>query len=256
MPYTPIHHTIVAMDVVGSGVRDDQLTLRMRADVRSAVAAVLRQQNLDLAELGQTDLGDGLRLAVPSMISAAVLLDPFVPNLDSYLREHRKASSASARLRLRMVVHQGLVHRDHGEWVGEPMIHCARLLDAPPLRLVMADLPTANLALAVSKSIYDSVVRHGYGLDPQTYEKAAMRLKETDAYAWIHVPGHQPPFYATGHAAAAPAEEQSHPATPGPAADATPVPTESYQNIATGNARVGTQIGRAEGDVHTHIHGY
>ena len=34
----PVHHTIVAMDVAGSGVRDDLLQLRMRANLAAIVA--------------------------------------------------------------------------------------------------------------------------------------------------------------------------------------------------------------------------
>jgi hypothetical protein len=93
------------------------------------------------------------------------------------------------RLRLRVVVHAGLLHRDDGGWAGEPLVHCARLLDAPPVRRVLRDAESPDLVVVISRAIYDSLVRHGYGLDPVTCRKVRIRVKETIADAWLHVPG-------------------------------------------------------------------
>src|SRR5438046_2554770 len=90
MRLEPVHYTIVAMDVAGSGGRDDLLQLRMRADLREIVADTLATRSLDLATLTHTDLGDGIRLMIAG-VSPAVLLDPFVPNLATALRQHRSA---------------------------------------------------------------------------------------------------------------------------------------------------------------------
>src|SRR5262245_17592677 len=117
----PVHHTIVAMDVAHSGGRDDLLQLRMPADLREIVAATLAAQALDLAALPYTDLGDGIRLMIAGA-SPAVLLVPFVPNLASALRQHRRAASAAARLRLRVAITTGLLHRDAGGWAGAPLV--------------------------------------------------------------------------------------------------------------------------------------
>src|SRR5204863_7457490 len=78
MRLEPVHHTIVAMDVAGSGRRDDLLQLRMRADLREIVAGTLAAQSLDVAALHHTDLGDVLRLIVAGSDRPAVSLDPFV----------------------------------------------------------------------------------------------------------------------------------------------------------------------------------
>jgi hypothetical protein len=69
MRLEPVHHTVVAMDVAGSGHRDDLLQLRMRADLRAIVAETLAAQSLDVAALHHTDLGDGIRLIAPASIS-------------------------------------------------------------------------------------------------------------------------------------------------------------------------------------------
>src|SRR6266545_600791 len=107
MRLEPVHHTIVAMDVAGSGGRDDVLQLRMRADLREIVSDTLALQSLDLAALDHSDLGDGIRLIIAE-VSPAVLLNPFAPNLATALRQPRKAASDAARLRLRVAITTGL----------------------------------------------------------------------------------------------------------------------------------------------------
>jgi hypothetical protein len=191
--HEPVHHTMVAMDVAGSGRRDDLLQLRGRADLREIVADSLAAQSLDLAALHHSDLGDGIRLIVPADISPAVLLDPFVPNLARALRQHRKAASEPAVLRLRVAVHAGLLHPDAGGWAGEPLVACARMLDAAPVRRVLAADDRVDLVLVVSEAVYQAVVRHGYGLDPATFHPVRIAEKETVATVWIHAPGYQIP---------------------------------------------------------------
>lgn len=192
MAFQPLPHTIVALDVVGSGQLDDQLLLAVRADVRMIVGSVLARQGIDIASLESHDLGDGIRLVVPGLITPPALLDPFVPNLDTALRQQRKRASAEARLRLRIAVHHGLVHQDGGSAAGEPLRITARLLDAAGVRQAIALADDANLVLVVSQQMFESVVRHGYGLDPALYQKISVREKETAATAWIYVPGHTP----------------------------------------------------------------
>jgi hypothetical protein len=190
----PVHHTIVAMDVAGSGRRDDLLQLRMRADLREIIAKTLAAQSLDpCGRCTTATLGDGIRLIVPPDVSPAVLLDPFVPNLATALRQHRKVASDPAVLRLRAAVHTGLLHADAGGWAGEPLVACTRMLDAAPVRGVLAVDERVDLVLVVSEAVYRAVVRHGYGLDPATFHPVRISEKETAATVWIHAPGYRIP---------------------------------------------------------------
>jgi len=126
----PLHHAIVAMDVVGSGVRDDVLQRAMRDDLRRIVCEVLRRQSLDPAQIPHTDLGDGVRLIVPAHVTPVALLDPLVANLASALRRHRWTSSDYARLRLRVNVHMGFLQRDADGWNGVPLVEWGSMLYA------------------------------------------------------------------------------------------------------------------------------
>lgn len=182
-----VHRCVVALDVAGSGSRDDQILLRLRAELRAMTARALSDVDADDADVD--DLGDGLRLVTGPDVAPATLLGPFVRRLDSLLREYAKVSAPAAEMRLRVVVHMGLLHRDNGIWAGHPLVLAARLLDADPARRALVDTPAARLVVVVSQAVYEAVIAHGYGLDPGRYRPIPVRVKETDTVAWIHLPG-------------------------------------------------------------------
>jgi tetratricopeptide (TPR) repeat protein len=190
----PLYRGIIAMDVVGSGRRDDQLLLKMRDDLREIIRTTLSMQGIDLDSIEVQDLGDGLRLVLPSVVSPKVLLIPLIVNLDTNLRLHRKAASELARIRLRVAVHHGLVHDDGGVAAGGALRHVARLLDAASVRQVIAALPEANLVLVMSDEFYASLVADGGTLDPTACQSTDISEKETKCHAWLHVPGQRPPL--------------------------------------------------------------
>ena len=129
-------------------------------------------------------------LLFPSAVTPMAALDPFIPNLATELRLHRTASSATNRLRLRVAVHTGLLHSEPaGAWTGTPLRDLARLLDADAVRQALRDTPETDLVLVVSQLVYDTVVRHGYTLDPAGFRPVRVQVKETDETAWVHIPG-------------------------------------------------------------------
>ena len=154
------------------------------APVSTAVIDLAAGHLQSLDELPDRHLG----AVKPAHITPVLLLDPFIPNLATALRTHRKTAAPAARLRLRVAVHMGLLHHDGG-WAGEPLVHCARLLDSAPLRRVLDTADNADMAVIVSQEVYDTVVRHGYGLDPDACHRATVQEKETTTTAWVHVPG-------------------------------------------------------------------
>ncbi|WP_426502657.1 macro domain-containing protein [Dactylosporangium sp. McL0621] len=222
----PLHATIVAFDVERSGGRDDHLILRMRSDLRDMVAEVLRRQSIDPGIIDITDLGDGLRLVVPAQVPPSELLDPFIANLAANLRRHRRTAAPSARLRLRVAVHMGLLHRDDGGWAGLALVHCARLLDSAVLRRHLEAAHRADLAVILSCDVFEQVVGPGYGLDPDACGQVLVMEKETSVPAWIHVPGYP-------HPSTVPVVEEPVPAAP----DAAPAPIVAVRPASGGRWR-------------------
>jgi hypothetical protein len=198
-----LSHTIVMLDVAGSGLLNDPGQRRMRRDLFRIVADVLAQQGLDTPDVDHNDRGDGVRLIMPPLVPPLAVVRSFVPNLAAALRAHRESAPAEARLRLRVAIHMGLLSRDYG-WVGRPLVHCARLLDARPVREVLRADERVDMVLVVSEQIYHEVVSHGYdGIDPDTYRPVGLSEKETHGTAWVHAPGYpSPPGLRRTHALA------------------------------------------------------
>jgi hypothetical protein len=186
-------HTIVEMDVAGSGSRDDQLQLRMRDDLRGLTDRALAAQRQDASQIDQGDLGDGIRLIVPATISPGPFLTSFVPALERALREHRRTFHDIARLRLRVAIHAGLLQRDSSGWFGQPLVHCKRLIDAQRVRETLARALDADLVVVVSAEFYAAVVCHGHWLTPADFHQVDINEKETQTIAWVHVPGYPVP---------------------------------------------------------------
>jgi hypothetical protein len=186
----PAHRALAAFDIERSG-EPDKIDDIQRA-TRLALAGILREA-VDGASIGWScctwlDRGDGGVLVAPGETESRVV-DPLIGHLVAGLRRYNRRSSAVARLRLRMAAHSGPLHADHDGVTGTAMVHLARLLDARALRAALAAI-SADLAVLVSDSLYDRVVRHDYGLmDPAAFHPVDVRVKETCTRAWLLVSG-------------------------------------------------------------------
>lgn len=210
----PLFHTIVATDVEKSGGRDDNLLLRMRADLRDILAGTLSRQRIDIAALTVLDDGDGFRLLLPADIAPHALVDPFLNRLGIELRAHRAAANPAHRLRLRVALHSGLLFREpSGSYTGIPLKDCARLLDAPAGRRLLADNPRADMVVLLTDAFYQDVVAGGTTVDPAWFRRIPVQVKETDRDGWAYLPGATPPPPPEPE----PAEER--PATPAPSGE-------------------------------------
>jgi hypothetical protein len=186
----PSFHSIVSMDVARSAGRDDRAIKRMRNDLFELVEDALSDCGVDPQSLPYDDHGDGLRLVfAPEILGPTRVIDLLVGGLAIGLREHRRQASATARIRLRVGFHIGLVIRHRGHWSGSALVVPARLLDAEPLREALRDDADVDLAVAVSDAMYQSVVRDRFGhFPPACYREIRVRVKEYDDRAWLLVP--------------------------------------------------------------------
>lgn len=188
----PVFHTIITVDVAGSGSRPVRATLRMRQELRQILTEVLGEQGIPWESVHPKDDGDAYRLLLGPDRPAERVLGPFLSDLEAALRGHRMFAAESALLRLRVAVHHGLAYLEGGEWAGPAFVLAARLLDSGPLRQALATAPEANLALIVSEAIYNDVITSQYGPPAQDFQQVEIAEKETRTKAWIYVPGNNP----------------------------------------------------------------
>ncbi|MFC9469819.1 nucleotidyl cyclase domain-containing protein [Streptomyces coelicoflavus] len=189
------HHWIVVLDVENFSSRRDPVQRRVRAAMYRALAEALRRAGITDADTVSEDRGDGVLMLVAPSVSPRVLAGPFVRELDEALGEYAQEANADHALRLRVALHQGLAARDAHGWSGDAVNTACRLVDAQPLRDVLAEALSARLVLAVSDEVHRGVVRHGHrGIDPAAYLRCDFTTKHGETItSWITVPGYPAP---------------------------------------------------------------
>lgn len=94
-----------------------------------------------------------------------------------------------ARVRLRVALHEGVVHRAAHGYVGPAVIEVCRLRDADAVREALAG-SDAPMVVAVADSLYRDVLSQGYhGLPGEAFTPVSVRVKSYRGTAWIHIPG-------------------------------------------------------------------
>lgn len=225
-PADPSRHLVLCVDVERYSSRDNVLQWR----VQQALPLIMQRAREELG-LGPDGWlvqpsGDGQLAILPPGTSERKVVTRLAPTVDRLLREHNHGLAPEARIRLRIGVHEGLVHLDGANgFPGEAVVTVCRLVDSPQLKVALRRFPDAQVALIVSDRLYRDVVRHYPDLRPEHFLRVTASLPEKDfeAAAWIYVPGE--------NAAAAGMEQLS---TPDPEQPSTParsgVPAGSDQD--------------------------
>ena len=136
--------------------------------------------------------GDGELAILPAGTSERTVAAKLAPAADRLLREHNQGLAIEAKVRLRLAVHQGLVHLDGANgFPSDAVVHVCRLADSPQLKQALRDFPGANVALAVSDSLYREVIEHYRDLRPEQFARTRAEIadKGFSAITWIYVPG-------------------------------------------------------------------
>jgi hypothetical protein len=242
----PEYRAMFAVDIEKSAGRGDPASSDASAALRTALRKALGTAGIRWTDCHHHDLGDGSRLVLGRGMPKAPILAPLAGDLAAQLRTYNRTAGPRREVRVRMAVHAGDVYVTDGAVEGGSLEHLARLLEAPPLRDVLAAAPkAATVAVAVSEHVWTEVVRHDHdGIDPATYQRVDFTVKETAGRAWLHVPGH-----VVGPLASAADALRRTPDVPKPDGD-------GNQLIVTGGrvgemiGSIGSRIDHVTGDVH------
>ncbi|XRQ10296.1 hypothetical protein ACN3XK_05160 [Actinomadura welshii] len=181
-----MHTTLLAVDIESFGAprRDDLAQLHVRRHMYQLLIESFEMTRLPWWDCHREDRGDGALIVAPPEVPATDFLDPLAHHLTAVLRRYNRLASDAARLRLRLAVHIGLVHRDAHGVAGQALVHLFRLLEAPAFKRVFAD-GGAELGLLVSDQLYAQACAAGGLIDPSAYESLRVTVKETRARAWF-----------------------------------------------------------------------
>ncbi|WP_240809828.1 hypothetical protein [Actinomadura sp. WMMA1423] len=171
------YRLLLAVDIQGYSKRDTREQLRAQRLLSDALDAAARGVGLDRAAWDKQVGGDGELATLPEGVDPATVAGDFVILLDEALREANR-DAGRFRLRVRLSLHHGTLTAGPFGPAGDAPIVVQRLLDAGPLRRLLAGDPDRDLAYVVSDSLFDDVVRTGFcALPPHGFHSVKVVAK-------------------------------------------------------------------------------
>jgi hypothetical protein len=185
----------VVVDIEGFSQRSDPVQRSLRRAMYEVLTTAVDDAHLTWVDFHPQDRGDGVIMIVGGHVSPVALAGEFVRALEWGLAEKAGIHSADHQMRFRVALHQGLANPDDEGWSGDAINTACRLVDAQPLRDTLAEARRAQVALIVSNSFYQSVIRPGHrSMDPSTFAPVTVTSKNlVDFSAWVQVPGYAAP---------------------------------------------------------------
>lgn len=162
-----VYRVLVAVDIQAYSKLDTREQLGAQRDLADALDRAARLAGLEPNRWDRQVGGDGELSLLPEDIDPSVVVGGFTTRLSDELRRINARTPGRPRLRLRVALHHGTLTAGPFGPAGEAPIVVQRLLDAAPLRRLLTEDPGRDLALIVSDSLYEDVVRTGFTSLPQ-----------------------------------------------------------------------------------------
>lgn len=181
---------LLAVDAKGYGGVDVLTQRQFQEAIQRLLAEAADAVGLERERWDTQEGGDSVLAVLPDGASEPDLVDPFMRQLDAGLRAFNHGRLPEAWLRLRAAVHFGTASPAPTGFVGRAPVEIGRILDSAMLRSALAAVPEACLAVAVSATVFNDVVREAYTtFRAQEFREVRIAEKEYAGRAWIWVPG-------------------------------------------------------------------
>jgi hypothetical protein len=220
----------LAVDVQGYGRGDDRRQFSIQDALVRIVRAAAEAARLDPTGWTTQGAGDAELALIPGDWTEPLVVDDFVRELDATLYRYNRDRVREAWIRLRVAVHHGVGYPASNGFAGQGVVVVSRLLNSAPVRAALA-ATDANLAVIVSRGIFDDVIRQGHtSLRPDEFRRVEVREKEYVDEAWLRVPGANVHMLTLGE--------------PGGGAAESPAPDPARQDGAASHGGTVNQAGR------------
>ncbi|WP_345663629.1 hypothetical protein [Streptomyces venetus] len=191
-------HLCLAVDIEKYSTRGNADMIRLQRSLLRVMRAACARAAVDWDACGRQAQGDGYLLVLPPETddTRAVphLLDGLAGALAAVNREPHGGTRSPLRTRMRAAFHHGIVHEGDSGYAGSAVVELFRMLDADPLRALLADDQSTDLVVAFSDRTYQDLVPQGYeGLSPVGFKRTDIRVKQFAGVAWIRSHGHAGP---------------------------------------------------------------
>jgi hypothetical protein len=181
-----MYRLLLAVDVEKYSARDAREQLRAQTDLHAALRLAAQNTGLDQSQWYEQVSGDGELVVLPEDVDVSVVVGDFTSQLEQILAEFNHHARPGKRLRLRVAIHHGTLTPGPFGPAGDAPIVVSRLLDARPLRRLLADQEDRDLALIVSQTLYQDVVRTGFcSLDPDEFHPVRVNSKGVQYHGFV-----------------------------------------------------------------------
>lgn len=181
-----MYRLVLAVDVEKYSTRDAREQLRAQTDLHTVLRLAAQRTGLDQSQWYEQVSGDGELVVLPEDVDVSVVVGDFTCRLETTLGEFNRQRRGGTRLRLRVAIHHGTLTPGPFGPAGDAPIVVSRLLDAKPLRRLLAEQQDRDVALIVSQTLFQDVVRTGFcSLEPDEFEPVRMIAKGVPYHGFI-----------------------------------------------------------------------
>lgn len=183
------YRTLMAIDTEGSTTKTNTQKANLRRVMYSILEEAMRIGGLSESDRTMIDWGDGaLALIHPAdRIPKTKILGVVVPALEELL--DKQNNEKEPKIRLRVAVHAGEVHRDDRGWYGESLDVIFRLINSTEAKRALKNTRESSI-LIVSGEIQRAIIRHNYrGITSDDYFALfSVRVHDSDYQGWLRRP--------------------------------------------------------------------
>lgn len=172
------------VDIVGFGRRDAEQREDLAHRLDALVAGMVADLGLDRSATVSEAAGDSTAVFLPVGMASPYVLPRLITAVsDRLARDNRRYRD---RMRLRMAVGGGLLGTGPLGFTGQLVVDLHRLVDSDRIRQAVAADKEADIALLVTHTVHDEVVRPGY-LAEKDFTPVEITTKEFAATAWLRL---------------------------------------------------------------------
>jgi hypothetical protein len=181
-----MYRLVLAVDVEKYSSRPAREQLRAQTDLRHVLSLAAQSAGLDESLWYEQVSGDGELVVLPEDVDVSAVVGDFTSQLELILNDFNHRRIGGRRLRLRVALHHGTLTPGPFGPAGDAPIVVSRLLDAKPLRRILSDQDDRDIALIVSQTLFQDVVRTGFcSLGPEDFQPVRMNAKGVQYHGFI-----------------------------------------------------------------------
>lgn len=186
------HRIVLAVEINAYSRRSTLGQIEAQRFLVEVLATAAREADMDRSRWVVQPRGDGELAVLPRGIDSVAVVGVFIDRLANEINRYNRNASIGGRLRVRLAVHLGSLAISENGLAGHAPVEVSRLLDAAPLKELLAGNPGQDLAVIVSSAFYKNMVRTGLPpFQPGAFEAVRVEAKGVALDAHVLI-GDQP----------------------------------------------------------------